>query len=334
MAASWGGTDRLLVCLRQLPKLPSSANRGCPCRHVVPLPPPPAGCDRLDTFGDMCQHKSDPFQPLRALQGLRSLVFSRCALDLLPPALAGLQQLRTLLLADNQLWSLAPALAAVIAAGAAGRKVPAAALPPQLEHLVLAGNRFETLQLPALLESGAQLTHLDLSRCWQLHPTPADWRQLLGGLPSLCLLRHSCPLLAAEERGCRGAAQLSAAVGGSPYLQLEFRPASVPRHAAAAASDSSGGGGAGVALGSRQSRSCSSLAELEEAAAAALLSGGGDANGGGRGSWGSGGGGGGHATLADLAATASSGGGGGGSGGNGGESGTAAQGGQSHDRDG
>jgi uncharacterized membrane protein YgcG len=276
----------------------------------------------------MCQHKSDPFQPLSTLQGLRSLDFSRCALDLLPPVLAGLQQLCTLLLADNQLWSLAPAPTAVTPARrqAAQRKERAAALPPRLEHLNLAGNSFETLQLQALLDCGAHLTHLDLSCCWQLQPTPADWRQLLGGLPSLRLLRHSCPLLAAEERGCRGAAQLAAAVGGNPHLQLEFWPASIPRHAAAAASDSSGGGGGGVTSGSRRSRSCSGLAELEEAAAAALLSGcgGGHGGGGGRGSWSSGGGSGGHDTLADLAATASSVG--------GGEAGPAAQGGQAHGR--
>lgn len=300
-----------------------------------------AGCDRLEAFGEMCQHKADPFAPLAALTALRFLDFARCALERLPPRLASLPQLRTLLLSDNQLTSLpAPPLQPSAAAAAAGAPGPgsvsspshrrhqqqlqqqlvasraagaataaaaaaaqAAMLPPLLEKLVLAGNRFASLPAAALAACSC-LTELDLARCWQLQPTPAEWRGLLAGLPRLRLLRHSCPLLAAEERGYGSSARLAAAAGGSVDLQLDFLSSSgrcyrPVVHAGgggdgSGASTSAGGGGGVLAGGGRRVQSCgSNLLELETAAAA-LLSAGMSA--------------GMRATLAELAATASDGG--------------------------
>ncbi|EFN52797.1 expressed protein [Chlorella variabilis] len=299
------------------------------------------GCDRLEAFGEMCQHKADPFAPLAALTALRFLDFARCALERLPPRLASLPQLRTLLLSDNQLTSLpAPPLQPSAAAAAAGAPGPgsvsspshrrhqqqlqqqlvasraagaataaaaaaaqAAMLPPLLEKLVLAGNRFASLPAAALAACSC-LTELDLARCWQLQPTPAEWRGLLAGLPRLRLLRHSCPLLAAEERGYGSSARLAAAAGGSVDLQLDFLSSSgrcyrPVVHAGgggdgSGASTSAGGGGGVLAGGGRRVQSCgSNLLELETAAAA-LLSAGMSA--------------GMRATLAELAATASDGG--------------------------
>jgi hypothetical protein len=266
----------------------------------------------------------------------RSLDFARCALDRLPSGLGGLLELRTLLLSHNQLTHLppppppttpAPAPAPAPAGspvsrrqqqqqrGAScdgGRQAGSApdppCLPPGIERLVLAGNRFAALPAAALAACSA-LRDLDLSRCWQLQPTPAEWRGLLAALPRLRSLRHSCPLLAAEARGHGGAAGLAAALGASRELELEFCSASGSRwrgfaegaaagggegHASAGAGSSHGQGG-GIGGSSKRTRSCGGLQELE-AAAATLL--------------GAGMSGGTRATLAQLAATASSGGGG------------------------
>lgn len=192
------------------------------------LPPPaclvcPAGCDRLEAFGSLCAHKSDPFAALAALPALRCLDFSRCALEELPPHLAGLPQLRTLLLAANQLTTLPPpadpaavavAAAAAARAGAAARggaaagraaaPPPLVALPPHLEHLDLRGNALRAL--PAALFApavAAHLTHLDLSGCWDLNLAAADWRRLVAALPRLRLLRHRW---AAVQGGVEGGA--------------------------------------------------------------------------------------------------------------------------------
>lgn len=173
-----------------------------------------SGCDRLEAFGSLCAHKSDPFAPLAALTTLRRLDFSRCALEELPPHLGGLPQLRTLLLAGNQLATLPPPadpaavaeaaaaaaarVAAVARGGAAGGRAAAAgsaaplvALPPDLEHLDLRGNAFKAL--PAALVApavAAHLTHLDLSGCWGLSLAASDWRRLIAALPRLRTLRH------------------------------------------------------------------------------------------------------------------------------------------------
>lgn len=163
----------------------------------APLPP---GCDRLEAFGELCAHKSDPFAPLGALKQLRSLDYSRCALEQLPPWLGTLPHLTQLLLADNQLTSLparwgspqataaasagAVGTAAAAAAGAAGAApqraasspgaaaraapaVPPVALPPALRHLELQGNPFAALPAALLAAEAAQLTHLDVCR-WVL----------------------------------------------------------------------------------------------------------------------------------------------------------------------
>ncbi|PRW39242.1 disease resistance TAO1-like isoform X1 [Chlorella sorokiniana] len=317
------------------------------------------GCDRLEAFGELCAHKSDPFAPLAALKQLRSLDYSRCALEQLPPWLGTLPHLTQLLLADNQLTSLptcwgspegsagtpagavaagaaaaasvgavsvAPlpaaggqrgpaAGAARAAAGAAGAAVPPVALPPGLRHLELQGNPFAALPAALLAPEAAQLTHLDLSRCYKLNLTPADWRQLLRTLPRLHVLRHSCQLLTAEVRGHGGAAQLAAALGACQQLRIEQHPPKpAPRppdprtvqlfeemlqqaarqhvaQALAAAGGSSGGSGgrAGAAAepagpssctaaaSGRLSRSYGSFDQLEQGAAAALLGGGGGA---------------------------------------------------------
>ncbi|KAL4440172.1 hypothetical protein ABPG75_003173 [Micractinium tetrahymenae] len=229
------------------------------------------GCDKLEAFGDTCLVKQDPFLPLASLQNLRCLDFSSCGLESLPPHLGSLP-LRTLLLANNRLMSL-PAPAAVDAAAArqasgAGRGAgaaaaavqpqPAAALPPLLEHLDVSGNAFQRFPAGPLCRLSG-LTHLDLSRCWAMPTAAADWRGLLAALPALRQLRHSCALLAAEERGHGGAAGLAAALGACPDLELRrVPPPGEPRRDAAL------GGG-------KRARSTSSLEQLEEAAAAALL---------------------------------------------------------------
>ena len=135
---------------------------------------------------------------------------------------------------------------------------PLVALPPLLEHLDVSGNAFP--HLPAdPLRSLSLLTHLDLSRCWARPTSAADWRGLLAALPSLRQLRHSCALLAAEERGHGGAAGLAAALGACPELDLRrVPPPGEPRRGSASA-------------GGKRARSAGSLEQLEEAAAAALL---------------------------------------------------------------
>lgn len=150
-----------------------------------------------------------------------------------------------------------------------------------------------------------------LCRCYKLNLGPADWRQLLRSLPRLRLLRHSCQLLAAEVRGHGGAAQLAAALGACPQLQIEQHPPprtarppdprtvqlfeemlqaarqEAARGRAAAGGRSGSGSGAGLAAApagpgggtvgasGRLSRSYGSLDQLEQGAAAALLGGGG-----------------------------------------------------------
>lgn len=108
----------------------SSRQFAAPCCIYFP------GCDRLEAFGELCAHKSDPFAPLAALHQLQALDFSRCALEQLPPWLGTLPHLTQLLLADNQLSSLpahwgSPEGAANVPAGAAGAAGAAgvAALP-------------------------------------------------------------------------------------------------------------------------------------------------------------------------------------------------------------
>lgn len=164
-----------------------------PSRHSPPLP----GCDRLESFGELCAHKSDPFAPLAALKQLQSLDYSRCALEQLPPWLGTLPNLTQLLLADNQLTSLPTSWGAVVPAGAAGTPAaavaagtapqpaaggqrggaagtgaaaPPVALPPALRHLELQGNPFAVLPAALLASEAARLTHLDLSRwvCFRL----------------------------------------------------------------------------------------------------------------------------------------------------------------------
>lgn len=226
---------------------PAARSRGrtADCRPIRLLPACPprcaAGCDRLEAFGSLCQHKSDPFQPLAALQRLRSLDFTRCALEELPPWLGCLPQLATLMLGLNRLTTLpmpaapvpperaggaAAGKAAGRSAGKAAAAAPLVAMPPRLEHLDLHGNGALSSLPPALYcaRYASQLTHLDLSRCWKLDLTPTDWRQLLAALPRLRLLRHSCALLAAEVRGHGGAARLAAALGACPELLIEQSP--------------------------------------------------------------------------------------------------------------
>lgn len=240
---------------------------------------------------------------------LRCLDLSECELDALPPCLGGLAELRTLLLADNLLSRLvepgadgSDSSAAALASLASQRQTAseqARLLPPRLQHLDLRGNPL--LCLPELLcgPAAAQLTHLDLTCCYKLQPSPAEWKQLLRGLPGLHLLRHSCALLAAEVRGHGGAARFAAAIGACPQLLLEQWPPPRPAR--------QHGEGTSAA---HASRSCDSLEELELRAAAALLRGSSSSIDGwewrSRSRSSSGPGSGRHATLDDLAASASS----------------------------
>ncbi len=204
----------------------------------------------------------------------RHLDFSSCALESLPPHLGSLP-LRTLLLADNRLAALPPPAAGdhaaaqqasgggrgPAAAAAAAQPLaaqPLAALPPLLEHLDASGNAFPSFPAASLCRLSG-LTHLDLCRCWAMPTTAADWRGLLAALPRLRQLRHSCALLAAEERGHGGAAGLAAALGACTDLELRrVPPSGEPRRG-------------GMPGGSKRARSAGSLEQLEEAAAAALL---------------------------------------------------------------
>lgn len=168
--------------------------------HPATAPPLP-GCDRLESFGELCAHKSDPFAPLAALKQLQSLDYSRCALEQLPPWLGTLPNLTQLLLADNQLTSLPTSWGAVVPAGTAGTPAaavdpgtapqpavggqrggaagpgaaaPRVALPPALRHLELQGNPFAVLPAALLASEASQLTHLDLSRWVWLRLTAAS----------------------------------------------------------------------------------------------------------------------------------------------------------------